>query len=179
MNRRYPILLAIFLSLSLAACAAIRDSNAPVQIGLVTGLGGQPGSCPVTQPPDPPYTPPPSYSSPEEGAFWYGSDALWTMLPLDGTWRGLPFSDNGYTQKTFWWQQGYDWQADPQPDLTVTGKRLDASAPPLLASGATNGYNPDLGSFMLVGVDIPTDGCWEITGQAGDQSLSFIVWVEP
>jgi len=56
---------------------------------------------------------------------------------------------------------------------------LDASAPPLLASDATNGYHPDLGSFMLVGVNIPTEGCWEIAGQAGDQSLSFIIWVEP
>jgi len=93
MNRRYPILLVVFLSLSLAACAAIRNSTAPVQSDETPGVSGQssedtsvqPGSCPVTQPPDPPYTPPPPYSAPEEGAFWYGSEALWTMLPLDGT----------------------------------------------------------------------------------------------
>jgi len=72
---------------------------------------------------------------------------------------------------------GYDWSAEPEPALTVTGKRLDGEAPPLVASKATNAYAADIGSAMLVGVDIPTAGCWEITGQYGEQELSFVVQV--
>ena len=59
----------------------------------------------------------------------------------------------------------------------MTGKRLDGEAPPLVASKATNAYAADIGSAMLVGVDIPTAGCWEITGQYGEQELSFVVQV--
>jgi hypothetical protein len=32
---------------------------------------------------------------------------------------------------------------------------------------------------MLVGVDIPTLGCWEITGQYNGTELSFVVWIAP
>jgi len=32
---------------------------------------------------------------------------------------------------------------------------------------------------MLVGVDIPTIGCWEITGRYAGHTLSFVVWVAP
>ena len=32
---------------------------------------------------------------------------------------------------------------------------------------------------MLVGVYVPTPGCWEITGDYKGQKLSFVVWVQP
>jgi hypothetical protein len=32
---------------------------------------------------------------------------------------------------------------------------------------------------MLVGVDIPTLGCWEIRGRYAEAELSFVVWVGP
>jgi hypothetical protein len=31
---------------------------------------------------------------------------------------------------------------------------------------------------MLVGIEIPTAGCWQITGQYRDASLSYVVRVE-
>jgi hypothetical protein len=31
---------------------------------------------------------------------------------------------------------------------------------------------------MTVGLNIPTTGCWEITGQYRKDKLSFVVWVE-
>jgi hypothetical protein len=80
-------------------------------------------------------------------------------------------------QKLAWWKQGYDWQAEPEPDLTVIGRRLDGEAPPLIASKATNAYAEDIGSAMMVGFDIPTAGCWEITGSIDGQELSFVVQV--
>ena len=69
----------------------------------------------------------------------------------------------GYTQKVFWWRQGYSAGIEPRPQLTVTGRRLDAAALPLVASSATNA-SADFGAVMLVGVDLPTLGCWEING---------------
>lgn len=139
-----------------------------------------PAECPITQPQTPPFVPFNRKPSLNSGEFWYGSDKLWTAVRANGTWSDLPFSPGqGYAQKVFWWRQGYDVQAEPQPDLKVTGRRLDAPAPPLVASRATNAYADDIGSAMLVGVQVPSAGCWEITGQYRDAKLSFVVWVVP
>ena len=140
-----------------------------------------PASCPITRPQDPPFTAPDPYppDSPFDTNFWYGSNALWTDLPKDGIWYALPHNPAGYTQKIFWWHDGYIWNEEPQPDLVVAGERLDAAAPPLVVSRATNAYAGDIGSAMLVGVDFPSLGCWKITGSYADAELSFVVWVAP
>jgi hypothetical protein len=140
-----------------------------------------PADCPITVPQDPPFTAPAPYStnSPFDTNFWYGSTALWTDLPKDGIWYALPHNPEGYTQKIFWWRHGYIWNEEPQPDLNVTGERLDAAAPPLVVSRATNAYAGDIGSAMLVGVDFPSLGCWKITGEYQEAELSFVVWVAP
>jgi hypothetical protein len=140
-----------------------------------------PASCPITVPQNPPYTAPAPYSphSPFDSNFWYGSNSLWTDLPKDGIWYALPHNPEGYTQKVFWWREGYIWNEEPEPALIVTGERLDAPAPPLIVSRATNAYAGDIGSAMLVGVDFPTLGCWKITGIYADAELSFVIWVAP
>jgi hypothetical protein len=140
-----------------------------------------PASCPITVPENPPFTAPKPYSpnSPFDSNFWYGSNSLWTNLPRDGIWYALPNNREGYTQKVFWWREGYIWNEEPEPDLTVSGERLDAVAPPLIVSRATNAYAGDIGSAMLVGVDFPTLGCWKITGHYHGTELSFVVWVAP
>jgi len=139
-----------------------------------------PASCPISIPHNPPFTPPAPYDSMGfEGEFWYGSDSLWTAVRENGTWEALPHNPEGYTQKVFWWRDGYVWTEEPEPALTVTGERLDASAPPLHASKATNASASDIGSAMLVGVEMPTLGCWKITGKYGDAEVSFVVWVAP
>jgi len=139
-----------------------------------------PAICPITVPQDPLFTPPAPYDSMGfEGEFWYGSNSLWTAVPQNGTWAGLPHNPEGYTQKVFWWRDGYVWNEEPQPDLTVTGERLDAPAPPLIVSKSANAYAADIGSAMLVGVDFPPAGCWKITGNYAATKLSFVVWVAP
>jgi hypothetical protein len=139
-----------------------------------------PASCPITVPQDPPFVPPAPYDSMSyKGEFWYGSDSLWTTIRQAGVWEALPHNPEGYTQKVFWWRDGYVWTEEPEPALTVTGERLDAPAPPLHSSEATNAYASDIGSAMLVGVDMPTLGCWKITGKYGDAEVSFVVWVAP
>jgi hypothetical protein len=73
-----------------------------------------------------------------------------------------------------WWRLGYDWRTEPIPKLKVTGKRLDSPAPPLEAT-ATNVLGPL--PYMMVGMNIPTLGCWEVTGRYDDDELTFVVWV--
>ena len=136
-------------------------------------------SCPVTPAPSPAFTPPAPYPpNPPSGSFWFGTEKLWTLLRADGTWQNLPHSDSGYGQKLFWWRDSYDWKAEPQPKVIVTAKRLDAAAPAVSAPRASNGYRQeDWKSFMVVGIDIPKAGCWQITGRYGSDELTFVVRV--
>jgi len=201
MQRQYFFLSMIVIASLLVGCApkvvaqskelkAVESHNVPADlpensnptsaIKSETVSKDPPADCPLTAPQDPLFTPPSPYSDLGfKGEFWYGYDSLWTAVPQNGIWSGLPHNPEGYTQKVFWWRDGYVWTAEPQPDLIVTGERLDASAPPLRVSKATNAYASDIGSAMLVGVDFPTPGCWKITGQYKDAELSFVVWVAP
>jgi hypothetical protein len=140
-----------------------------------------PETCPVTKAPEVPFIPPEPYpANYPYGDFWYGTENLWVGLRSEGVWSHLPHSEKGYVQKTIWFRDGYYWRDEPQPDLKVTGRLLDSDEPVLIAPhGATNGFHPDIQSFMLAGVIIPTAGCWEITGRYGEHELSYIVWVSP
>jgi len=71
--------------------------------------------------------------------FWYGTNQLWTALNTDGTWP-MPKHNGLLFDKSFWWRKGYDWRTEATPALRVTGRRLDAPAPAVSVSGATNGY---------------------------------------
>ena len=160
-----------------------RAASTPTPVATVTAEvvpHDPPASCPTTVPQHPTFVPPAPYDSMGyDGEFWYGSDSLWTAVREDGIWEALPHNPEGYTQKVFWWRDGYVWTEEPEPALTVTGERMDAPAPPLYASEATNASASDIGSAMLVGVDMPTLGCWKITGKYGDAEVSFVVWVAP
>jgi hypothetical protein len=57
--------------------------------------------------------------------------------------------------------------------LTITGRRLDAPAPP--ASGRTSGYG--LIGFNASGVIFPSEGCWQVTGRVGRVTLTFVTFV--
>lgn len=152
-----------------------------------------PENCPATRPPTQPFVPPAPYSArpPDPDMFWFGTEKLWTMLPVNATWRGLRHyspTTPGFRQKIFWWRNGYFWLTDPEPKLMVKGRRIDGRAPPFVIpkrsraysrNHATNGYQKDFKSFMLVGADIPTHGCWEITGRYKGDELTFIIWVAP
>jgi hypothetical protein len=166
------------LALLLAACgtpavdAPARGDTTATTAG---AAGGRPvpASCPTTRPPDHPFvppapyppTPPPLYGD----VFWYGTDGLWTWLEADGTARR--------SDKSFWWREGYDWQTETSPGLLVTGRRLDAAAPAVTSSAATNGFREDIGAFMLTGLELPTGGCWELTGRYGGERVRFVVRV--
>ena len=140
-----------------------------------------PADCPVTTSENVSFKAPEPHSSvtPWEGIFWYGTEGLWTALHTDGVWAKLPKTSDGYTQKIMWWSDFYVLKDEPEPALTVTGRRLDAKAGPLRFYGATNAMADDIGDAMLTGVEFPTLGCWEITGQYKKWGLTFVVWIAP
>lgn len=169
MTRLITLLCLVFL---LTGCTMIAR---PVELG----TNNPTDDCPVTQQPDLRFIPPrPNREYPAIDEFWFGTNALWTALPENGVWSNLPKNPDGYVQKVFWWREGYSWTEEPEPNLSVTGRRLDATAPPLLVSRPTNAFAEDIQSAMLVGVGFPTVGCWEITGVYADAELTFVVRVE-
>lgn len=143
-----------------------------------------PDSCPVTTPPDHPFTPPGSHVLSGENDFWVGTEKLWTALNTSGTWEWEPHKPGHehqiqpLTRKIFWMSVDYDWRKEPHPELKVTGRRLDGTAPPLLVGPMTHAI---VGSnaAMLSGIYVPTPGCWEITGDYKGEKLSFVVWLQP
>jgi hypothetical protein len=168
--------LRLAVLISVVALTATCQQNSPRQ-ALVP-----PASCPVTTPPARPFTPP-AWSEPGDDSFWLGSEKLWTEGDKSGVWDWEPHEpwDGNLTVKISWGSVDYDWQKEPRPNLTLTGRRLDGEAPPLLLAPMTHilpGPGPNAGrGTMLSGVYVPTPGCWEITGEYRGEKLSFVVWV--
>lgn len=141
----------------LAACASPgthADRTAP----------GAPGAvCPVTGL----STPPPDAHTAAYTVTWYGNDALWVGLSrgYGGHWYALPDG-----MKLLWWR-------DVPGPLAITGRRLDAPAPPLRAH-IPAGYGPGRG-IQSTSLSFPTPGCWEVTGRVGQAELRLIIEVRP
>ncbi|MGH8871367.1 MAG: hypothetical protein ACRDWS_05275 [Acidimicrobiia bacterium] len=79
-------------------------------------------------------------------------------------------------EKTFWWSENYS-PGDPA-EITVTAEHLDGSAPTVEVGGpGGGGFNPSIGNFMLVGLELPQPGCWDLTARYKSATLSYVVWV--
>ena len=67
------------------------------------------------------------------------------------------------------------WFRPAGAELMVTGQRLDGKA------AALDAHLPCCypTRFQASGLTFPTAGCWEVTARAGDEELTFILWVEP
>jgi hypothetical protein len=148
-----------------------------------------PANCPVAKPLSPPFIPPPPWSDQDGDSvdgreFWYGSYDLWTALPRSGTWKGLHLNyartTPVYSLGVLWGRKGYDRHREPRPNLRIKGRRLGAQAGPLVP-GQTGACckvfdGPEPPPLMDTAFDLPTLGCWEITGRYKGQSLRFVVW---
>ncbi len=141
----------------------------------------EPGSttpvCAVTKP-VPAFVPPEDeLRDPPPGHQWFGRAALYTALdPVGEVWRGLPESPSGFTQKTVWWSADWPPDEEPEPEIYVTGERLDAPGTFEFGPG-TNATAPGIATAMMVGIDVPALGCWRITATYRDSSLSYTVLV--
>ena len=147
-----------------------------------------PASCPVTLPSEPAFVPPGPYPQAPPGAphsFWHGTPGLWTMLRSSGALTGMmstsrdrPGAFSTTREKVFWWSPGYHPIRNPGPDLKIEGRRLDGDAPRLGQPWVTNAHVPEWGGWtMLIMLELPTQGCWKVTGSYGGDSVTFVVWV--
>jgi hypothetical protein len=114
----------------------------------------------------------------ERGAFWYGSDRLWTQLREDGHWVGLYRDDlRAYRNKLPLFRRGFDSTQEHVPPVLVTARQIDRPAPASSTAPAHGVFNEDTGSFIMTALDLPV-GCWTIDAQyANEPSLRFVVQV--
>lgn len=125
--------------------------------------------CPVTEPGEGPPD-----VSPEAFFGWgssYGNADLW----VGGLWPDGVLSvgpefvdpDGSVGMKFGWWRVVLG-------ELMITGRRIDGPAPPA-HGGVPEGYG--MSGFQASGVSFPTEGCWEVTGQVGTTTLTFVTYV--
>jgi hypothetical protein len=76
--------------LLLLLCLLFASRMSSAQSASTQGANAVPDGCPVTtQYQATPFVPPKPYSHEAGiGSFWFGTDKLWTVLPIDGAWRG-------------------------------------------------------------------------------------------
>lgn len=109
------------------------------------------------------------------GFAWFGSDELAAKVPKDGHWTGMgPKHD--YGDKFWWWRKGYKAMEEPRPELVVTGIRLDGRAPAVRMDRASNAFGKNW-DLMLIGMEFPTAGCWEVIGRYHGRELRFVLKV--
>lgn len=100
-----------------------------------------------------------------------GNDALW----VGGLWpNGVIAAEPVFVNPDGSIGMKFGWWRIASGKLGITGRRLDGAAPP--ASGdVPDGYGAS--GFQASGVTFPTEGCWEITGNVGSATLTFVTYV--
>ena len=125
-------------------------------------------SCPVTSP---------NAEVVRHGShFNYGNGDLWTSVWPDGEVvfrRGGPgfIHANGSMSMKWPWYREHGIQGE----LEIEGRRLDAPSERSLSAN----HLPVLGDpgFHAGAISFPSEGCWEVTGRAGDAGLTFVTLV--
>ena len=170
------VLLAALVSCRGAARSA-RESAPPEPPPAATAPGGPLSPAPVSFAEATPtcrVTAPNGSTPPDEeqSSEHHGNGALWTVLWPGGEVLIAPehlLPDGSMGMQFPWWRG-----PGVRGELAVQGRRLDAAAPPLRVD-VPAGYG-DTG-VQASGLIFPTEGCWEVTGRAGDASLTFVTLV--
>lgn len=150
-------------------------SISPISVPAAAGDGGVSSTavedvegaagCAVTEPNG--STPPGEQPS----ARHHGAGQLWTVLWPEGTVRveaDQVMEDGRLGMKFPWWRGVVG-------ELSISGRRLDAPAPPLEAE-VNDGYGES--GFQASALFFPSAGCWEVTGRVGEHALTFVTRVE-
>ena len=144
-----------------------------------------PANCRVTLPSDGVFEPPsPVFgwsSSRTPDQFLFGTAALWTVLPADGTLHGYgpeKPGDFAYNGKIGWYRYHAPF-LDQDGPVSLKGKKLDGPAPTFIETHESTSYPGKDGSpaMIVMGMDVPVFGCWEFTGHYKDQDVTFTIWV--
>jgi hypothetical protein len=131
-------------------------------------------------------TPPGESPSPDR----HGDRELWTGLSRDGKFTVAPESapeyfgpdgeiavdgvllpDGSVGIKAPWWRG-----SGVRGRVRIRARRLDARAPRVDRTVPPSGYG--LTGFQAMGLELPTTGCWKVTGSAAKASLTFVTLVE-
>jgi hypothetical protein len=133
--------------------------------GLAFATSATRAQCPVTQ----------GSGSPALGQFWFGSDGLSVLMPNNGVWQGMG-SAHGFRNKLFW--RSSEFRLGNELELRVSGRRLDGDSGPARVSRPTSAFLEDDGGWsMLVLVEFPTPGCWELHGEFRGRVLRVVTQV--
>jgi hypothetical protein len=97
---------------------------------------------------------------------WPHGTLLAGTLPNGGVWATVS-RDGSISAKLGWWR-------GLPGKLVISGRRLDAAAPPLRAH-VPDGYGSR--GFQPTGLTFATVGCWRIVGNVGRARLAFVVKV--
>lgn len=161
-----------------AAIAAAVVTLSLVETGSSESAHG--AACPVTLPRKlPPAPRAAGFANPEfnDGnsylrvILWPHGVLIAGILPDGGSMAEI-LRDGSISAKQAWWRGLPDRLRGRK--LVVSGRRLDAPAPPMRAD-VPDGYG-SLG-VQPTGPRFPTTGCWRVTGRQGRVSLSFVVRV--
>ena len=122
-----------------------------------------------------------------------GTEKLFTVFP--GNWHTLQRTEQGYrVPKIVWGTNVVDLHAEVgHSSLTITGRRLDAEAGPLVSwdantawidpanrTGFSGTYTPvaevDKGEFFITSeFYVSAPGCWEVTGHFHGEDLKVVI----
>jgi len=110
-------------------------------------------------------------------SFNYGNARIAVDLPPKATFVAVPDDEPGraFVQGDGWIRTKIGWWRASGP-LRVSGKRLDAAAPPMRADVGPVSSAPG-GPFVPSLLYFPTVGCWRLTATAGGAHLAAIVRV--
>jgi hypothetical protein len=126
--------------------------------------------CPVTIPSRSGFLAPepwPAHYPLDDDLLWYGTEGLWTALPVDP-------SDYG-PRKSVWWSTNFTGGfVEGGLDISVFWQRLDADAPAIHQFEATNAMTEEEGWFMIAGSDPPELGCWRVTASFEGSTLTYV-----
>lgn len=142
----------------------------------------RPVNCRVTLPADGVFEPPSTVSVPSRtpDRFFFGNAGLWTVLPADGILRGSgpeKPGDFAYHDKSLWLRTHAPFLEQDGP-VSLEGKRLDGPGPSFIATYDGTSYPGEDGIAVIVmGMNVPVFGCWELTGHYKDQDVTFTIWV--
>ena len=160
--RRIVDITSVALIAFLAACSKAPSASSPL-----AGPGTEAtNSCPVTEPIN--AVPPPDPNAESFGRFepwpWYinADRTIWAG------WDAVRMVAGPKGNKVLWIRP---WGTQ----LTVSGRRLDAQAPPPTANIPC--CYPT--GFQASGLTFPTEGCWEMSAKAGNSQLTFVTRVGP
>jgi hypothetical protein len=94
---------------------------------------------------------------------------------VGGLWpHGVIAASGGFVDRLGRVGMKFGWWRKVPGRLHITGRRLDAPAPPLQAD-VPAGYGAT--GFQPSGLTFPTEGCWEVTGTVHPASLTFVTFV--